>query len=375
MQTIASLLRNDRAVAITPCPELPFPVAFGVELELEGMREYVPVDGWNREPDGSLRNGMEYIFAGPAGGQEAVQRINAMADTLRRVPPRPSFRCSTHIHMDVRHLELDAFARVVMAYTALESVMFDHCSMERRHSNFCQPYFVNTQLVRQFCNFMMTPGGHDKFGHLGNWPKYSGLNLRPATQHGTVEFRGANCMTTAPELLSLAQRMGHLHRLATELVLPPVEFVERLRNMELTELFPTGLNPNYLMREEDRDEGYTNALMIAGTPWEYRDTTDEGGFGFQIERPRRAQMAHRTPVQIQPTAYWTHYNLIQPQQLTLGDLYRLVNALRQVPGYGNVNCAMFGRVEGVNANTVIQAGTEVGVRVTNEFIGPRFFIN
>lgn len=264
MATIAALLGSRLNELSRAVPELPNVGNIGIELELEGLTRWPEVRGWRTESDGSLRDGIEYVFDGPQSGTTALRSIQSMAQALAETPPEPSFRCSTHIHIDVRDMELEKLELMVLAYVMTEGVMFDHCAPERRYSNFCPPFFVNTQLARQFTQLFHQAGSDTRrFSNCNAWPKYSAFNIKPIVQYGSVEFRGSHALTTEAELLGLAQRALHLKRVAMTYDAEPIEFVSRLRNLTLSEIFPTGLAEGYAPDEALMDQCYATALGIA----------------------------------------------------------------------------------------------------------------
>lgn len=303
----------------------------GLELELEGREEWPDVNGWEKVADNSLRDGIEYVFSGPQGGAKAVQSIKAMANSLLADPPHNSFRCSTHCHMDVSDLEFPELKRVVMAYTMMEPVMFDHCSLERRYSNFCTPFFQNTYLPRLFTQYM---GNDDnrKIRAMANWPKYTALNLKPIASYGSIEFRGSHALTTEAELLGLPQRMLHLKRVAKEFEGTDIQFVEHIRNLRVHEVFQSGLLVDVQPNEMLMDQAYASAIGIA-TGNVSRAAAQVGGIDLgQIaqaaaERPRR-----QDPLVVLNQDMLARYHLFPTRNMRTSELLILISHLHQMGG-------------------------------------------
>lgn len=300
MRTIGQVLNSTASYRRVAVPELPNVGGIGIELELESPRPFRDVAGWERTSDGSLRDGIEYVFDGPQAGQQALSSILAMGEELQANPPDPSFRCSTHIHMDVRDLDFNELDRLVALYTMYESVMFDHCAPYRRFSNFCPPYFINDQQVRHFNTYFRGaahPGS--KLGYLrSQWNKYSALNLKVTGEIGSVEFRGSHALTTSEELLALAQRMLHLKRFVKETPADDcMSFVTRARQAGLRDVFQQGLRENYTPDRELQDICYSNAVFLASSDWAYdeaaasRDTDQSLSWGEAASRARRERPA------------------------------------------------------------------------------------
>lgn len=278
MRTIGQVLNSTPSYGRVETAELPNVGGIGIELELESNRSFRDVRGWERTSDGSLRNGVEYVFAGPQAGRQALETIMAMGEELQARPADPSFRCSTHIHMDVRDLGFDELDRLVALYTLYEGVMFGHCAPYRRYSNFCPPYFINDQQVRNFNQqFRLSANPASKLSLLRtHWNKYSSLNLKVTGEIGSVEFRGSHALTTSEELLGLAQRMLHLKRYVKE---NPDEdcmsFITRAHQRGFREVFLQGISPQYAHDAEIQDLCYSNAVFLASSEWRYNEAAEQ----------------------------------------------------------------------------------------------------
>lgn len=335
MQSIGQINGHHPEGRVTNSGALPSNTFIGFELELEGPFPHNNIAGWNIHGDGSLRDGIEYVFRGPAGGDEAVQRINSMAEFIARNDVEPTFRCSSHIHMDVSDLNISELRRLVATYCIFEDVMFDHCEMYRRFSNFCTPYFVNDNyltIARQYF--------HQNVGNTGvfsNFPKYSSFNLQTVPRLGTVEFRGSHALTTADGMMSLAKRMMHLKRLATEIkTADDIEFVNIINKISAQEAFPHAIKGNYTRDQEIADVCYSNALAIMTPPVERVNAPRARGanlFGGHEIDPRHNFVIGAYNAQLLDRA-----GLLQPASRRWSDAKRLYRALRNVVGLGiNIN--------------------------------------
>lgn len=270
MQTIGAILgsqiRPNRGVT----PLLPNVGGLGLELELEGGR-FEPVPGWAMHEDGSLRNGVEYVFDGPQGGSDALTSIENMGAAFAAMKPRPTFRCSTHCHLDVRDLTVLGVSKLFALYAINEDVMFDHCEEYRRWSNFCTPFYNALDLVDGFAGMVRSDltskksiTGAISVRNMRAFPKYSALNLQPVCSFGSVEFRGSHAITNAEELLALAQRMLHLKRVVLE---SPADesledFTHRVNKLALAEVFQQGLRNGYQRNREFADTCYSTAVRL-----------------------------------------------------------------------------------------------------------------
>lgn len=288
MQTVGAFLGNPGSPRFPRVDQFPDVGGVGLELELErGI--FGQVQGWALTHDGSLRdNGVEYVFDGAQGGALALASIRAMGEHLRVADPRPSFRCSTHIHLDARDFDLGQVAKFVSAYCIMEDVMFDHCEEYRRFSNFCVPFMVNDTLIGSFTSQLRYGlDSKDSWRSLSRYPKYSALNLQPLTRFGSIEFRGSHALTDPEDMIKLAQRMLHLKRTVMESGDQSLgDFIERVNKMKPEELFTSGLTQGYTRGKEYSDICYSNAIKvlsdIEGTKvLEAPDIPVPGGIGWE----------------------------------------------------------------------------------------------
>jgi hypothetical protein len=229
------------------------------------------VAGWNMHEDGSLRGGVEYVFDGPQGGLTALTSIENMAEAFKTMQPMPTFRCSTHCHLDMRDFTMYQVAKFVALYAINEDVMFDHCEEYRRWSNFCTPYYNALDLVEGFAGMVRSDfsnlkkaAGGTSLRNVRAFPKYSALNLQPLSNFGSVEFRGSHALKTKGGLLSLVQRMLHLKRVVS---LSPDEesltdFVHRVNKLPLNEVFLQGLDDGYQRDRDLADTCFATALHL-----------------------------------------------------------------------------------------------------------------
>ncbi|MFW3388497.1 UNVERIFIED_CONTAM: hypothetical protein RF648_21140, partial [Kocuria sp. CPCC 205274] len=76
----------------------------GVEIELENLAiEHPSFRYWTAKNDGSLRNnGMEFVCSHPWGGVDLYNAAVEIDGFLFGNNPDDTWRCSTHVHVDVR---------------------------------------------------------------------------------------------------------------------------------------------------------------------------------------------------------------------------------------------------------------------------------
>lgn len=179
--------------------------AIGIEVEVENIRDHVPIQhSWQANTDGSLRNhGLEFISL-PTKPKLVETAINHLFDVL---PTSAHFspRTSIHVHMNVRDLTLAQVYNIVILYQCFEDLLYKFAGPERKKSIFCVPLGSTSYYIGMRRAFVDRPQGI-------NWSKYTGLNLAPINNYGTIEFRhlrGTNNRETIFDWLHFLYNIWH----------------------------------------------------------------------------------------------------------------------------------------------------------------------
>ena len=200
---MSAIFNQDREVRTAPYTfKLILPETYiGVELELENCSYQTSVNLglWHRKHDGSLRDaGSEFVMGfghavTPLRGMDVITALNMIQSYFDDMPdafkPSISKRCSTHIHMDVRDMEDDAFAVLLMLYARYEDDLIRFYAPERMDNHYCRraseiPY-AQDRLSR-------LSNGVDKYlidDICSNGDKYTACNWKSVAQRGSLEFR------------------------------------------------------------------------------------------------------------------------------------------------------------------------------------------
>lgn len=203
--------------AFTPHAELVSADALGIELELEGFtgesmdqasRLVRPL--WTIIGDGSLRNGgAEFITQGGFGGTKLIQAIDKLQVALERVNYDASWRCSTHMHINMLDFTVNQVVRFILVYAACEPVLFEFCGAYRKSSNFCTPLGDSLPFHRKIIS-RMYDDAVSRRSPQQHANKYVALNILPLFPDnrgralGTVEFRGGRPLVDRAEMLTQA---------------------------------------------------------------------------------------------------------------------------------------------------------------------------
>jgi len=189
---------------------------FGVECEIESVnREHTSwssISGILTQDDHSLRNnGVEIVWRAPKNLEDSIKVFKTLHSKLVFYSRDEKFseRTSTHVHMNVRPLEITQLLTLLQLYILYEELFFLQADPSRRESIFCMP-LTETHLPSVY--------HYRNVGdYYAKWSKYTALNLKRLVDLGTVEFRHlqgtddvvllTNWLTTLSNLYNLCQKV------------------------------------------------------------------------------------------------------------------------------------------------------------------------
>lgn len=162
----------------------------GVEIEVENIRDFRNSRYnyfWRVEEDNSLRdNGREFVTL-PLKGDQVPFALVCLDSSLED-EARFSHRTSVHVHMNVRDLEPEQIAKIVLVYLTVEKFLFKFAGEHREKNIFCVPLYALEMTDTLFHSIM----GLDKkeIRRIQSQEfRYSALNFEPMFSFGTIEFR------------------------------------------------------------------------------------------------------------------------------------------------------------------------------------------
>jgi hypothetical protein len=257
---------NTRDLLCNPHPLVVGVDRVGVEIELENLSDLSTRNSrlihWDVITDDSLRNnGREFITKGDGiGGDVLANAAVEVEDLLKDYSPDPTWRCSTHMHLDVRDLTVEEMKRLLIAYIFFEKFLFRESGWARYKSNFCVPIGLAQSQVSILSDAFMIDTPESFAEHIScNWGKYTALNLRPCTHLGTFEFRMPQPTFKAMDLLKVANRFLSLKKVAREYTGDLLGFPDYLDTLTIEDVFPKSLGRNSVFLEEDKVFGYSLA--------------------------------------------------------------------------------------------------------------------
>lgn len=171
-------------------PSKKTPFLFGLEIEVENTpyRDIPLLSGWRMENDGSLRNSGAELISPPADFAYLEYTLPIQLGFLRSKNKKLDFswRTSTHVHVNVRPLQVRQLYLLLLLYLVFEKALFRFSSWDRTDSIFCVPV-SQTPYVEMLRALIHSKDGFVQ--EIGEWQKYSALNLSRLRDYGTVEFR------------------------------------------------------------------------------------------------------------------------------------------------------------------------------------------
>lgn len=157
-------------------------IEVGIEVEVENHElARAPNWVWVMKGDGSLRNnGVEWI-TNPIQARWAPHALkDLLVDSISKgccFSPRTSI----HVHFNVQSLEAAKVVDIVLMYTMLEPLFYKFTGRGRIKNIYCVP-LMDTNLITSMCS--------NPFGNVvDQWSKYTGLNILPLRELGTIEAR------------------------------------------------------------------------------------------------------------------------------------------------------------------------------------------
>jgi uncharacterized membrane protein len=181
----------------------PFPYKdnslIGIEVEVEGVYKSVGVCPlmnfylWANIEDGSLRNAGREFVSLPLKGNQIPFAIDTLYATLNKdkkcLGHDFSSRTSTHIHMDFKDDSYETLANMLLLYFFVEPLLYKYVGGDRDKNIFCVP-LNDCSKIKLFHDLFKSLEQNGNISNYSNqWSKYTGLNLLPLHNLGTIEFR------------------------------------------------------------------------------------------------------------------------------------------------------------------------------------------
>lgn len=208
-----------KAKTYTPARDERWSDFFGIELELEGVRNAKNIPLWGIHEDGSLRDGMEYVLSEPLGGANLTTALDNFYNANLKY--KDSERASTHIHINMTDASVDTLRTMVAIMYVIEGPLYSVVGEARKWAGYSMS-LAEMEPSRMTHILQATQPVYIVSGiNTGrNTDRYYGFNVASIRKHGTVEFRyypGGPSREELESWLDLAQavkRAGMKHTIA-----------------------------------------------------------------------------------------------------------------------------------------------------------------
>lgn len=188
-ELIASALGTTVPRPIKLCEQVPRPGRVGLEFEWESVSPpaRAALRAWRQVHDGSLRgSGAEFVLRGAHGGASLHRRLLELATLFEHREHEATWRCATHVHVDVRDM-LETQVINLIAVSIIFETHLAAISGGRRSSNYC---LLERDIDSASSRVVMSrPIGRLVRRLAEGGSKYRALNTLPVATQGSLEYR------------------------------------------------------------------------------------------------------------------------------------------------------------------------------------------
>ena len=231
----------------------------GVEIELENLAiDHPSFRYWTAKSDGSLRNhGMEFVCSHPWGGVDLYNAAVEIDGFLFGNNPEDTWRCSTHVHIDVRDMTAAQVKKMILAYVFFERVLFKCSGWHRYKNNFCVALGFAQGQLEDLGNWWADSDAVFLNNLTGRWDKYTAINFLPMSHFGSIEFRLGEAKWHKGQLIRLTNRFLSLKEVAmANSELTDEAFVEMLSQASPADIIRKGIPKGLGNIQEDLEVGF-----------------------------------------------------------------------------------------------------------------------
>lgn len=161
----------------------------GLEIEVEGDNLPASIVHWKREHDGSLRGeSAEYVLNRPLSREKAFEALDNVMEAYKASGSKikNSYRCSTHVHINVQDMHMPQVYNMILLYMMFEEHLVRYCGEHREGNLFCLRVKDAVALVPVLARTAQT----------GEWRRfredilrYAAINVTSLPKYGSLEFR------------------------------------------------------------------------------------------------------------------------------------------------------------------------------------------
>lgn len=162
----------------------------GIEVEVENVGNVAGLNPcWTAAEDGSLRNNGREFITHPIPAYYAIGALLNLFEGKYAKNFCFSPRTSVHVHLNCQDLSTQQVVDILLLYGLYERLLYRFVGKSRWKNIYCTPVTET--------DFYSNLG---YYGVKAPWEKYTGLNILPLSQHGTIEFRHMHGTTDVRKL-------------------------------------------------------------------------------------------------------------------------------------------------------------------------------
>lgn len=160
----------------------------GIELELENVHPVKAIPYWMTVPDGSLREGVEYVLDQAYAGDTLMQAVDEYYDADLRF--NNTSRTSTHIHLNMTDATVAELRVMSLIMYAIEDSIFAAVDGDRKWTGYAMALSeMEPVRLRNIMSLNDDAALVVNIAPARNQERYYGFNTASMRKHGTVEFR------------------------------------------------------------------------------------------------------------------------------------------------------------------------------------------
>lgn len=194
----------------------------GIEIETEGKGlNVVNNELWRTEEDGSLRGVYpeecaEYVLKAPIKIGDVEKALYYLNEAQKDAKVDFSFRCSTHVHINVQKLTYPQLAAFLYMTLLLEAPLASYCGEERIGNRFCLR-ISDAEGYVPILRGLFKNGPDGMYGIREGNLRYSFINVGSLPKYGSIEFRGMRGTMDPTILIPWCQTLYRLREAAKKL--------------------------------------------------------------------------------------------------------------------------------------------------------------
>jgi hypothetical protein len=216
----------------------------GIEIEAEG---YLPVikgnKYWKVVPDGSLRDGLEYVHRNPIPISKVKDSLDNLNKNLEEREARPSFsfRTSVHVHVNCLDMEYKHVLNYIYIYLMLESLLVEYCGEGRKCNRFCLRLEDADGSIDLLSALFKSSGNRKVIRDIANDQlRYASINVQALNKFGSLEFRAMRGTVDPKIIVPWVETLVHMRNYSTQFDSPKDVF-DRIEDIGFKPFFDEAL--------------------------------------------------------------------------------------------------------------------------------------